>query len=119
MFCIANCIIIDYNNDLLKGNNIISKPNSESIYLLKINQLKKIAHEELKILKSKRDRIEKSMKRLSLINKDDIYLSDNDFNLNNNNFLNNNISIIISFSALFFGFIFAIVFLIMAYLFSE
>lgn len=139
MFCISNSIIIDNNNILKGSNNIITKPNlknynSDFTNLIKINQLKKIqkiAHDELKILKSKKDRIEKSMKRLSLslINRksnngnDDVYLSlkNNDYSNNNinNNFLNNNISILISFSALFFGFIFAIVFLAMAYLVSE
>ena len=64
MFCIANSIMIE-NNNILKGNNVISKP--ESINLLKVFQMKKVAQNELKILKMKRDKIDKSMKRLSFL----------------------------------------------------
>jgi len=112
MFCIANSIIID-NNNIFKGNNILSKP--ESINIIKILQLKKVAQDELEILKLKRDRIDKSMKRLSILNKNENY--DNDSIAKN--FLKNNLSLIISLSALCIGFIFAGVFLIIAYLLSE
>ena len=112
MFCIANSIIID-NNNIFKGNNILSKP--ESINIIKILQLKKVAQDELEILKLKRDRIDKSMKRLSILNKKENYENDSIAK----NFLNNNLSLIISLSALCIGFIFAGVFLIIAYLLSE
>ena len=114
MFCIANSLIID-NNNIFKGNNILSKP--ETINLIRIYQMKKVAQDEIKVLKSKRDKIDKSMKRLSNINKDG-----NDINIGDpiaNNFFNNNLSLMISLSALCIGFIFAGVFLMMAYLLSE
>ena len=112
MFCIANSIIID-NNNIFKGNNILSQP--ESLNIIKILQLKKVAQDELEILKLKRDRIDKSMKRLSILNKKENYENDSIAK----NFLNNNLSLIISLSALCIGFIFAGVFLIIAYLLSE
>ena len=112
MFCIAKSIIID-NDNIFKGNNILSKP--ESINIIKILQLKKVAQDELEILKLKRDRIDKSMKRLSILNKKENYENDSIAK----NFLNNNLSLIISLSALCIGFIFAGVFLIIAYLLSE
>ena len=114
MFCIANSLIIN-NNNIFKGNNILSKP--ETINLIRIYQMKKVAQDEIKVLKSKRDKIDKSMKRLSNINKDG-----NDINIGDpiaNNFFNNNLSLMISLSALCIGFIFAGVFLMMAYLLSE
>jgi len=112
MFCIANSIIID-NNNIFKGNNILSQP--ESLNIIKILQLKKVAQDELEILKLKRDRIDKSMKRLFILNKKENYENDSI----TKNFLNNNLSLIISLSALCIGFIFAGVFLIIAYLLSE
>lgn len=112
LFCIANSIII--NNDNIKANNFLSKP--ENLNLLKIYQMKKIAESELKALKTKRDKIDKSMKRLSIFNKD---FEINDKDTVAKKFFNNNLSLIISLSALCIGFIFAGVFLIMAYLLSE
>merc|ERR1711957_675912 len=114
MFCIANSIIID-NSKIFKGNNIISKPNTLSlikIYQMKM-KMKKVAHNELKILKTKRDKIDRSMKRLSILSKVDNENETEKFSLNNN------LSLIISFSALCIGFIFAGVFLLMAYLLNE
>ena len=111
MFCIANSIIID-NSNYFKGNKILSKP--ESLNLLKIYQMKKVAQDELKSLKSKRDKIDKSMKRLSIFSK-----VDNENESIEKKFLNNHLSLIISLSALCIGFIFAGVFLMMAYLLSE
>lgn len=108
MFCIANSIMIE-NNNILKGNNVISKPESNN--LLKVFQMKKVAQNELKILKMKRDKIDKSMKRLSFLSTEN---DDERTSLNNDK-----LSLIISLSALFIGFIFAGVFLMMAYLLSE
>jgi len=111
IICFANCIIIDTNFN--SKINILSKPESQK--LLKINEIKKIAENELKILKVKKERIEKSMKRLDEFN-DKKLDSDDNIILK---IIYSNLSMIISIIALLIGFIFAGIFLVIAFLLSE
>lgn len=110
-FCLANCIIIENNTNNI--NNVLSKP--ENLKLIKIFEIKRVAENELKVLKERKEKLERSMKRLDAF--------DNNTNgVNQFSFVklfNDNFPIIISLSALSIGFIFAGIFMIVAFLISE
>jgi len=110
ILCLANSIIIDTNNVNVKDNTI-AKP--ETLKLMKIFEIKKIAENELNILKKTKERLENSMKRL------DVFQNKEDDKNNILNFFKENISIIISLSAVLIGFIFAGIFMIVAFLLSQ
>ncbi len=111
LICVAKSIIINSNN--IK-DNILSKP--ENLKIIKTFDLKKIAANELNILKKIKEKIENSIIRNSFQNRDMILISNENYLLN---FFKEYKSFIISISAVSIGFVFAGIFTVVAFILSQ